>query len=119
MNCNVRFTEFKCSGVRYCQYLHPLLQGDHDFVSIEWEEQIDSVRRELYANRYIHSKDANTEQFALLVQARFKKPEHSCHPLSTHAYLGVCQGSPRVRIGKSNVCTSFQQCIHIVSTLTY
>jgi hypothetical protein len=113
LNCEVLLAEAICSGARYCEYLHPLLQGDHNIVSTDWEHRINSVRTELYSEQSNNPLKSNTEQFAATIKYMFQNASFACQPLPDMQHLGPCTGHPIIhsRPAVSSYCTN------IVSTL--
>jgi hypothetical protein len=78
----------------------------------EWEERINTVRQDLYADQYNRRREATTLTFARLITDLFSRPNHKCRPKDPHSNLPPCQGYPKVTEVFSAVCTSFLQCIY-------
>ena len=96
LNCEVLLTEAICSGVQYCKYFYPLLQGDYNVVSVDWEHRINNVRTELYSEQSNNPLKSNTEQFAATVKYMFQNTLFACQPLPSRQHLGPCTGYPIV-----------------------
>jgi hypothetical protein len=67
LNCDIYIVEAECTRVRHCEFLHPSLQGLVNFVLDEWEQRINTVRMDLYADRIERPRDSNTEQLIHLI----------------------------------------------------